>query len=145
MSATGETDLTRLLAAMEPALNPGEYVFCSGPATATVPVAQVLGFFREAEGLTLMLAREVADGHGLSYDYVAAWLTLRVHSALAAVGLTAAVAAALARQGISCNVVAAYYHDHLFVAKADAARALAVLQDLSAAAASHTNQPTPYF
>jgi len=62
---------------------------------------------------------------------VAAWLTLRVHSALSAVGLTAAVAGALTRIGVSCNVVAAFYHDHLFVAEADAERALAALEELA--------------
>jgi hypothetical protein len=40
---------------------------------------------------------------------------LTVHSSLEAVGLTAAVARKLALHGISANVVAAYYHDHIFV------------------------------
>ncbi|XXE67240.1 ACT domain-containing protein [Pseudomonas sp. R1-6] len=39
-------------------------------------------------------------------------VTLTVHSALDAVGLTAAFATALGNAGISCNVIAAYYHDH---------------------------------
>ena len=51
-----------------------------------------------------------------------------------AVGLTAAVAAALAEAGISANVVAAYYHDHIFVSKVSAERALAVLEALSTSA-----------
>jgi hypothetical protein len=58
---------------------------------------------------------------------------------LAAVGLTAAVAAALTQENISCNVVAAYYHDHLFVNKADAERAMAALRALSAPAALPTS------
>ncbi|GAB3305108.1 ACT domain-containing protein [Hymenobacter humi] len=130
----GETNLTRLLASMQPVLNAGEYVFCTTRAGTSVPAELVLGSFREAEGLTLILARKTADAHGLIYDYVSAWLTLNVHSSLAAVGLTAAVAGALARENISCNVVAAYFHDHLFVAQADAQRALAALQTLSAEA-----------
>jgi hypothetical protein len=137
---TGETNLTRLLAAMQPVLNPGEYVFCTTPAGPSVPAELVLGSFREAEGLTLILARETADAHGLTYDYVSAWLTLNVHSSLAAVGLTAAIAAALARENISCNVVAAYFHDHLFVAEADAQRALATLQALSDEAGGASSQ-----
>ncbi|MCC3155257.1 ACT domain-containing protein [Hymenobacter sp. BT770] len=127
----GETNLQRLLASMQPVLNAGQYVFCTTHAVTTVPAELVLGSFRETEGLTLIVARETADAHGLSYDYVSAWLTLNVHSSLAAVGLTAAVAAALARENISCNVVAAYFHDHLFVAQADAQRALAALQAFS--------------
>lgn len=137
MALTGETDLARLLATMRPVRHPGEYVFCTaGPdSAAPVPAAQVLGSFREPEGLTLIMPRAAADAHGLPYGYVAAWLTLTVHSSLAAVGLTAAVAAALARENISCNVVAAYYHDHLFVAQADAERALQVLRTVAAEAA----------
>ncbi|MOA64315.1 hypothetical protein D3C78_1903210 [compost metagenome] len=58
-----------------------------------------------------------------------------MHSALSAVGLTAAFAGALAAAGISCNVVAGYYHDHLFVAQADAEQAMAVLRQLAKGAA----------
>ena len=57
--------------------------------------------------------------------------TLRVHSALEAVGLTAAAAQALARNGISCNVVAGFHHDHPFVPHADASRARDALDMLT--------------
>ena len=127
---SGETNLRRLLATMRPVLNPGEYVFCT-TTTAAIPAEQVLGSFREPEGLTLIVAREAADLWGLPYGHVMAWLSLTVHSSLAAVGLTAAVAAALAEANISCNVVAAYYHDHLFVSQNDAEAALNVLRALS--------------
>ena len=52
---------------------------------------------------------------GLSYGFVAAWITLQVRSPLYAVGLTAAVSAALAASGVSGNVIAGYHHDHLHV------------------------------
>ncbi len=54
-----------------------------------------------------MVRREQADAAGLPYDVVAAWITLTVHSALDAVGLTAAAAGKLAAARISCNVIAA--------------------------------------
>ncbi|SIR98219.1 hypothetical protein SAMN05878276_1379 [Aquipseudomonas alcaligenes] len=129
---TGETNLSRLLASLSPRLNPGSFVFCSVPQPTVVQVAAALGSFREAEGTTLILAREEAERLGLAYDYLAAWITLEVHSSLAAVGLTAAFAKALAGEGISCNVIAGFHHDHLFVAEADAERALARLQRLAA-------------
>ena len=131
---TGETDLHRLLKTMQATLNPGSYVFCQAEDLSGVELAEVIGMFREAEGMTLIVRREYADVRGWNYDYVAAWITLRVHSSLAAVGLTATFSGALAGAGISCNVVAALYHDHIFVAEADAERALAVLHALAASA-----------
>ncbi|MFE2014398.1 ACT domain-containing protein [Streptomyces sp. NPDC059491] len=128
---TAERDLTRLLAGMRPELDPGRYVFTTvdGPVPDGVaPVVTVA----ESEGLTLVLRQEEADAAGLAYDYVAGRITLRIHSALDAVGLTAAVAGELAAAGMSCNVVAGFHHDHLFVEHAEAERALAVLDRLAA-------------
>ncbi|MFJ7203501.1 ACT domain-containing protein [Streptomyces sp. NPDC098789] len=132
---SGESDLRKLLSGMRPELNEGRYVFCTVPGPAApagvTPVATVL----ESEGLTLVLRQEEADGAALPYDYVAGWITLRVHSALDAVGLTGAFAAALAAHGLSCNVIAGYHHDHLFVAVERAAEAVAVLEALAAESA----------
>jgi uncharacterized protein len=127
---SGETSLSTMLASLSPQLNPGEYVFCC-VAADSLPNASAIASFREQEGLTLILPRAEAERLQLSYDYVAAWISLTVHSSLSAVGLTAAFAGALAKAGISCNVLAAYYHDHLFVAQADAAQAMQVLQQLA--------------
>ncbi|MBP5103237.1 ACT domain-containing protein [Pseudomonas protegens] len=128
----GETSLATLLRSMSPQLNNGEYVFCSLPDRSLLQDCEVLGSFREREGLTVILPRQQAERLGLGFDYVAAWITLNVHSALEAVGLTAAFAGALGKAGISCNVIAGYYHDHLFVGQADAGRAMQVLQQLAA-------------
>ena len=67
----------------------------------------------------------------LPYSLVCVWITLTIHSSLEAVGLTAAVSSALTEANISCNVVAAYYHDHIFVPIADADRAMNVLLALT--------------
>lgn len=128
----GETALATLLRSMSPQLNDGDYVFCT-LADGRIPAGcEVIGSVREQEGLTLILERQQAEQAGLHFDYVAAWITLNVHSALEAVGLTAAFASALGRAGISCNVIAGYYHDHLFVGRADAERAMQVLRQLAA-------------
>ena len=87
--------------------------------------------FREKEGITLILKREIADKLNLKYSFVASWITLTVHSSLEAVGLTAAFSKALADNGISCNVVAAFYHDHIFVDQKDAKKATQILNQLS--------------
>ena len=131
MSAAGERDLETLLRGLAPQLREGAWVFTrvdGGVPAGVSPVVTV----REDEGLTLVLSQPEADRLGLPYDFVAAWVTLRVHSALDAVGLTAAVSTALAAQGISCNVVAGSVHDHLFVPVDRATDALAVLAGLSA-------------
>lgn len=127
---TPEHDLGRLLSGMRPELHPGRYVFTTVPAVVPPGLAPVVTV-TEDEGLTLVVRREEADGAGLAYDYVAGWITLRVHSALAAVGLTAAVATALAGAGISCNVVAGHHHDHLFVPYERAEEAVTLLQELA--------------
>ncbi|WP_343350817.1 ACT domain-containing protein [Pseudomonas sediminis] len=130
---SGETNLARLLQSMTPRLNPGQYVFCCVPAEHDCSGLQPIASLRETEGLSLVLTREVADAHGLHYDYIAAWITLEVHSSLAAVGLTASFSAALAQAGISCNVVAGFHHDHIFVPNERAEKALSSLRALSAA------------
>lgn len=58
-------------------------------------------------------------------------ITLRVHSALDAVGLTASVARELDEADLSCNVVAGFHHDHLFVPYQHTDRAVALLEDLA--------------
>jgi hypothetical protein len=127
----GEKDLRTLLAGMCPQLNTGEYVFTVAPDSCVPAGVRPVVTVAEEEGLTLVLPRQDADRTGLAYDYVAGWITLRVHSALESVGLTVAVAEALARVGISCNVVAGFHHDHLFVPHADALRARDTLELLT--------------
>jgi len=126
-----EKDLSTLLAATRPVTREGEYVFALWPDGKPL-AGQVAAAVREAEGLTVVLPRADADALELRYDFVAAWITLQVHSSLEAVGLTSAVSAALTEARISCNVLAGFHHDHLLVPVADAERALEVLHDLSA-------------
>jgi hypothetical protein len=128
---TGETNLNVLLKNMTPVLNEGDYVYCTLSTINSIDPADILGLFKESEGFTVILKKDLADQLHLEYSYIAAWITLTIHSSLEATGLTAAFATALAKENISCNVVAAYYHDHIFVAKQDAARAMEALKKLS--------------
>ena len=131
MDTTGEKNLAILLQQMEPELNEGEYVFCTVTAENALDFTRALFSFKEKEGWTIVLSRKAADALGLPYTFVSSWITLKVHSSLEAVGLTAAFSTALTKANISCNVVAAYYHDHIFVPSKDAASAMQVLKSCS--------------
>ncbi|MGJ8682364.1 ACT domain-containing protein [Paraglaciecola sp.] len=126
----GETNLTKLLASMSPKLMVGEYVFCSVQGEyAEFCKLSPLATFLEEEGLTLVLSKEVALANQLAFESVFKGITLTVHSSLDAVGLTAAISTKLAEKGISANVIAAYYHDHIFVQKEKAELAMQALGD----------------
>src|SRR3954452_19392514 len=136
----GETDLKTLLESLHPVIRDGDYVYALWPHGKPLE-GDIEAAVREAEGLTVVLRRREADRLGLSYDFVAAWITLQIHSALEAVGLTAAVSAALTHAGISCNVLAGFHHDHLLVPVADADRALDVLRLLARGVVLRTERP----
>jgi len=128
----GEKNLEKLLTSMSPTLMDGEYVFCTfdnaryGDYSELEPIAA----FTETEGLTLVIPKSKADEHSLTYQLVFRGITLNVHSSLDAVGLTAAFSSKLAEHGISANVIAGYFHDHIFVQKEHAEKAIAALNEL---------------
>ena len=132
MKEYGGRDLRQLLAAMEPRLLPDEFVFCTvapernrerKEAIATCPAGP------QEEKIEPCLERSLRSAGVPIWPGMPHRLT--VHSALDAVGLTAAISGRLARQGISANVVAAYFHDHVFVPAARAEEALEALRELS--------------
>lgn len=130
---TGETDLKNLIAHMRPMLDPEPYVFCTFACKSLAELADYdpIGLFCETEGVTAILPLERAQELGLAEAEWFRRITLTVHSSLEAVGLTAAVSRALADKGIPANVVAAYFHDHVFVPEEKAGEALTVLRGLS--------------
>ncbi len=128
---SGETNLQSLHANMQPDLLEGEFVFCSvSPKAFDQLRIHPIGWFREAEGITLIIERSIADEEGLNYEFVSRMITLNIHSSLEAVGFLAAITGKLAGAGISVNTVSAYYHDHLFVPTDKARAALRLLEEL---------------
>jgi hypothetical protein len=126
---SGEMELETLLRFMKPKLVDGIFVFCS---TAELSVERVMALspiavYREEEGVSLILTEATARSAGFETEALFRCITLSVHSSLNAVGLTAAVATKLSSHGISANVVAAYYHDHVYVPASRADQALALL------------------
>jgi hypothetical protein len=127
----GESNLEILLKTMKPKLNMGAFVFCSVNDLTLVNLNESVLFFKEEKGYTIIVKKEVADTLKLDYTFISSWITLTVHSSLEAVGLTAAFSKALADNGIGCNVVAAFYHDHIFVPIQDTDKAMAVLNSFT--------------
>ena len=123
-------ELHALLATLDPVLHEGVYVFCVAASGRDLSALKPIAMFQELEGTTVIVDEATAARHGLAPLFRSAWITLTVHSDLQAVGLTAAISTALAKAGISCNVVAAVYHDHVFVPIESAGEALRILEDL---------------
>jgi hypothetical protein len=113
---SGETDLAAMLATLEVVRVPGVFVYVTVPDGQELPRSmRPWATVVEPEGLSVVVGRPQADDAGLEYSFEAAWLTLRVHSSLAAVGLTAALSGALAAAGMPANVIAGHHHDHVLV------------------------------
>ena len=130
---TGMVNLANLLESLRPQLSKEEFVFCSLTDVTDDIIMQLkpLCFYKETEGTTIIISKQVAIDNKFVFDDVFKRISLEVHSSLNAVGLTAAVTTALTLNGISANVIAAYYHDHIFVPSSKADLAMDALISLS--------------
>ncbi|HZH43485.1 MAG TPA: ACT domain-containing protein [Lysobacter sp.] len=131
-----ERDLARLLATLDAERRDGDYVYLERPTFEPALAAAADAVVHEGEAVSYVLRRERLAALDIAADaaqFPCAWLRLRVHSALDAVGLTAAFAQALASRGIARNVLAGLRHDHLLVPLDRADDALAALRALQSA------------
>lgn len=130
-----ETDLTALLKGISPTLQDPVYVFVTLLPGQRLPLQitqqDCVMWFRETEGETLIVDQSAAQAAHLEGIFPCRMITLTIHSSLEAVGFMAAISRALAAHNIGVNPVAAYCHDHLFVAEDDAERAMEILIDLA--------------
>ena len=127
------TDLDEMLRTLTVSVRPQRYTFITVETGTAPPLGEgVEAVIREDEADTIVATVERAAAEGWPHHFVAAWLTLDVHSALEAVGLTAAFSAALAAAGIPFNVLAAYHHDHVLVPADRADEAVTALESLRA-------------
>jgi len=129
---SGITNLNEILAHMDPVLKEGEFVFCTFASLSAeeLDMLRPICLFEEEEGTSIIIYRNVADCNNISYEGIYKLITLRVNSSLESVGLTAAVSSVLADLDISANVVAAFYHDHIFVPTERAREALSAIKSL---------------
>ena len=129
---TGIKELQTLLANVDPVLDERSFVFCTFPDFNSNDICRLnpIGMFQEKEGVTLIITKQQAIDSHIDYESVYKLISLNVHSSLDAVGLTAAFSEKLAEKNISANVVAAYYHDHIFVPEEKAEQALMAICEL---------------
>ena len=111
---TGQTNLSDVLQSLQVSCDNVEYGFAT-VKHQPAPDSQILGTFRENEGITIVGAKEYFEKNHIPYEGPYVKLTIEIHTSLELVGLTAAIADKLAKNNISANVVAAYFHDHIFV------------------------------
>ena len=130
---SGETHLPRILATLDVDARPGLYVLVTRRRADAAADAVAEARISEGEGISYVVPEAFARAHGDPPGFVAAWLTLRVHTALNAVGVTAAVAGVLAERGIACNVIAGHFHDHLLVPAERRDDAIAAIRSLRSA------------
>jgi hypothetical protein len=122
----------QILQLLNPKLSETKFVFCTfsksnyGDLTHLEP----LGSYQEKEGLTLIIPKGKADEYNIQYESCYRVITLSVHSSLDSTGLTAVISSKLAERDISANMIAAYFHDYIFVPSAQADLALNVLLEL---------------
>lgn len=111
----GNTDLAKVLRSISVDTDSIAYGFASLESDSVLLTNEILCMYRENEGLTVVADTNYLRDNLIDFEGPFAKLTIEVHTSLELVGLTAALAKALTESGISANVIAAYYHDHIFV------------------------------
>ncbi|KAL9052745.1 MAG: hypothetical protein Q9162_005206 [Coniocarpon cinnabarinum] len=147
---SGETSVDKLLATLNPVLQPDSFFFATLHGTlkdvtalhpGLVEEAEMLFYERHRKAMTLLLPlatveKEGREAQDLKWEFECRQITIDVHSGLAAVGFMPILTGALAEKGISCNPVSGYYSDHLFVPHHHAEEAVKVLKGLRDQAAT---------
>lgn len=131
MTNQGETNLSVLLASMQPVLNETVYGFATVSADYDSSSLTPLLTFHEPEGVTLIVELEKAEAANLTTEFACRMISLNIHSSLDAVGFLARITTHLAKLGMGVNPVSGFYHDHLFVPADRAEEALEALRELS--------------
>jgi hypothetical protein len=127
---SGITDLQQTLSSLKVICDDVQYGFASIPDDSGIDREKVLATFQENSRLAVIAPKTYLDSKNIDNEGPYAKLTIDVHTSLELVGLTAAMAAKLAEHGISANVVAAFYHDHVFVQYDLRAKAIGLLESL---------------
>ncbi len=128
----GNTNLQEVLNSLEVDCDHIQYGFTTTNAGNHTDSKEIIATFWEDEGQTIVATVDFLEESKIPYDGPFAKLSIKVHTSLELVGLTAALSTKLTEEGISANVIAAYFHDHIFVQytnKDQAIKALLTLKD----------------
>ena len=80
---SGETDLNKLIASMQPELRDGTYVFVTMPLDGADPAGLgAVMSFREAEGVTIIVLEQAASTAGLVGVFPCRMVTLRTDAGI---------------------------------------------------------------
>lgn len=112
---SGQRNLTEVLKSLQISCDNIEYGFGTIKTNAIELTSEILGTFKETEGLTVIAQKEYLEKNNIHHEGIYAKLTIEVHTSLELVGLTAVLAKQLGENNISANVIAGYFHDHIFV------------------------------
>lgn len=112
---SGQKDLSKVLHLMRILCDEIEYGFATVSADHNVNHQEVIGLFKESEGLTIIATTKYFAANKISFEGPYAKLTIDLHTSLELLGLTAELTTRLSSRGMAANVVAAYFHDHIFV------------------------------
>ena len=111
----GITDLKETLKSLEISCDDIEYGFASIDDSSKASQEKLLATFQEDGRVAIIAPAAYLKLQNINHEGPFAKLTIDIHTSLDLVGLTAVMATKLAEGGISANVVAAFYHDHVFV------------------------------
>ncbi|HET9098453.1 MAG TPA: ACT domain-containing protein [Candidatus Saccharimonadales bacterium] len=126
----GLTDLRKTLQSLKVTCDDMQYGFASIVDESLIERDKVLATFHENGRLAIIAPKDYLDSLGIENEGPYAKLTIDVHTSLELVGLTAVMATKLAEHGVSANVVAAFYHDHVFVQYELRRKAIELLENL---------------
>ncbi len=129
---SNRTSLQDVLQSIDPSLSSETYVYVGVPTQSLLKVLgyEPIAFFRENEGITLLMRKEDADNNFLKYDGEYCKITLDVPFSEASTGLTAIVSSALAKAGIDIKPIQTVYNSYIMINKDDAHTALEIMQAL---------------
>jgi hypothetical protein len=117
-------ELASLLRTRAAELNEGVYVYSIVPISMDLSRINAVAIFKEIEGITVIVSEREAEKAKLPILSRVAWITLNQPQG----SNVALLSQALKELGLSCNIVAAVYHNHLFVPVDVASEAIARLR-----------------